>query len=57
MQTVIEFTDKIDALPYVDPHDDHSQRQVEAEINKEMRRFAPPDYLAQLPAIPNPKYV
>jgi len=56
MHTVIENADKIDALPYIDPHDDNAQRQVEALVRDEMRRFAPQDYLAQLPALPTPKY-
>jgi len=56
MQTVIEHADKIDSLPYIDPHDDHAQRQAEALVRDEMRRFAPQDYLAQLPSFSTAKY-
>lgn len=52
MKFVLENQVPIDALPYVDPYNEAMKRQVDALVKEEMRRFVPPNYLAQLPAPP-----
>jgi len=52
MKVVLQNQAPIDALPYVDPYNEAMKRQVDDLVQAEMRRFVPPNYLAQLPAPP-----
>jgi len=52
MKVVLENPAPIDALPYVDPYNEAMKRQVDDLVQAEMRKFAPPNYLSQLPAPP-----
>jgi hypothetical protein len=52
MKVVLQNQVPIDALPYVDPYNEAMKRQVDDLVQAEMRRFVPPNYLAQLPAPP-----
>eukprot|EP01111_Echinosteliopsis_oligospora_P008157 TRINITY_DN23641_c0_g1_i1.p1 TRINITY_DN23641_c0_g1~~TRINITY_DN23641_c0_g1_i1.p1 ORF type:complete len:219 (-),score=76.63 TRINITY_DN23641_c0_g1_i1:567-1223(-) len=52
MQTVITGTENIDALPYADQYTEAMKKQAEDLIASEMKKFTPPDYLAQLPPAP-----
>lgn len=50
MKVVLPVSVPLDALPYVDGYNEQMKRQVDRLVQDEMRRFTPPDYLAQLPA-------
>ena len=55
MQVVVQGSELIDALPYVDTYNEGLRKQADVLIQAEMKRFTPPDYLAQLPPPPTPR--
>ncbi|KAF2073054.1 hypothetical protein CYY_005637 [Polysphondylium violaceum] len=51
MKVVIEGSENIDSLPYVDPPIENGEQElINNMIKEEMSKFTPPDYLAQLPS-------
>ncbi|KAN0031267.1 hypothetical protein ACTA71_010352 [Dictyostelium dimigraforme] len=51
MNIIIEGTENIDSLPYVDDSvNENEQELINKLISDEMSTFTPPDYLAQLPS-------
>lgn len=56
MKVALSHQVPIDALPYVDPYNEAMKRQVDELVQAEMRKFVPPNYLAQLPPPPVPNF-
>jgi len=51
MRVIIEGSENIDSLPYVDPPIGNGEQElINDMIKEEMSKFTPPDYLAQLPS-------